>query len=134
MKKFLSKFVFVAALLIPFVLVLPFSSCTTTQTNSAILVEYQTLSGVINTVDVARGVYDTLYKSGKVSQDFDNKVAPIYLEYQRIGNLAISTAKAQEAMIAALPNTSAPVVIPANVYIPQLQAIINQLLALLNQV
>src|ERR1035438_7503616 len=101
MKKFLSRFLIVGLLFLPLGVMLSSTSCTTTAQSNAVVVEYQTLSGVVNVVDTARGMYDTLYQAGKISADLDAKVAAGYLEYQRVGNLAISTARAQAVAVAA---------------------------------
>jgi hypothetical protein len=103
------------------------TSCTTTAQSNAVVVEYQTLSGVVNVVDTARGMYDTLYQAGKISADLDAKVAAGYLEYQRVGNLAISTARAQAVAVAAGTD---PATLANNPYIADFQTLVNGLLAI----
>lgn len=133
MKKLISRLLVVSLLLIPITFLVPTTGCTSTSQQSAVVVEYKTLSSVINTVELARSIYDDLYKAGKVSQDLDNKIAVIYLEYQRVGNLAIQSVKAQQAALTANSNASAPVVDMTNLYLTQLQTLVNQLLDLFNQ-
>lgn len=111
-------------------LVVPSTGCTSTAQQNAVTVEYQTLSGVVNVVDVARGVYDTLYKAGKVPQSLDDKVLPVYTQYQGVANSAVAFAKAQAAAAAA---GVAPAVTADNPYIVALQDLVNQLINLFNQ-
>lgn len=112
---------------IVFCLVMPvaiLNSCTSAQQQSAVVVEYQTLSAVVNVVDVAHGVYNTLFAAGKISADLDAKVAKAYADYQSYANLAITTAKAQQS--AANAGT-------VNAYIPLLENAVNTLIGLFNQ-
>jgi hypothetical protein len=120
MRKFFAIFALLAVLTVP---VASFTACTTTQVQSAVAVQYQTLSGVVNTVSVARGVYDTLYKAGKVSPELDAKVLAIYTQYQKVANAAITAAKIQLTATSPAPND----------LIPQLETLVNQLLALFGQ-
>ena len=140
MKKFLSRLLLAVMLIVPVASPVFLSTgCTVSQQQNAVAVEYKTLSSVINVVDVARGVYDSLYKVGRrgvsgeaviVSDSLDSKIAAIYAEYQRVGNLAIQVAKSQAAVVAA----GGTITDATNVYLPQLQTLINQLLALFNSV
>lgn len=107
------------------------NGCTSTSTQNAVKVEYQTLSAVVNVVDVARGAYDALYKAGKVPQHLDDQVAKVYLQYQQAGNIAISAAKLQATLVAQ-PNVSAPV-IDNTANIAAFETIVNELLALFGQ-
>jgi len=128
-KKLVSTIALLSILALPITPVLLSTGCTTTAQQSATLVEYQALSGVINLVDVLRGAYDTLYKAHKVSQATDDKVAKAYLEYQRVGNLAVNTAKAQAVAVA---NGTAPAIALDNPYIVDLQNLVNGLIDLFN--
>jgi hypothetical protein len=131
MKKFFSRFLILGMLLLPIgvLTLVPLSNvgCTTVAQSNAVTVEYQTLSGVVNLVDSARGMYDTLYKAGKISVDTDVKVAAGYLEYQRVGNLAISAARAQAVAVAAGTD---PKTLVNNPYIADLQTLVNGLVAI----
>ena len=120
MRKFFAIFALLAMLTVP---VASFTACTTSQVQSAVAIQYQTLSGVVNTVSVARGVYDTLYKAGKVSPELDAKVLDAYTKYQKIANAAITAAKLQ--LTATTP--------ASNEFIPQLELLVNQLFALFGQ-
>lgn len=101
--------------------------CTTAAQSNAVTVEYQTLSGVINLVSTARGAYNTLFNAGKISADLDARVSSAYFEYQRIGNLALSTARAQAVAVAAGTD---PKTLANNPYIADLQNLVNGLLAI----
>lgn len=120
MRKFFASLALVAVLALPFS---TFTACTTAQSQSASNVEYQTISGLVNTVSVARGAYDALYKAGKISADLDAKVAPIYAQYQAVADAAIATAKLQIGVTTSTPNQ----------FLPQLEDLVNQLFALFGQ-
>jgi hypothetical protein len=120
MKRFFSLLALIAVLALP---VSTFVACTTTQVQSAVAVEYKTLSGIVNTVAVARGAYDTLYKAGKIPADLDAKVLPVYTQYQAVANAAITAAKLQLTATTPAPND----------FIPQLESLVNQLFALFGQ-
>ena len=128
-KKFISTFALLAILALPVVPVLLSTGCTTTAQQTAVTTEYQTLSGVVKLVDVARGAYDILYKAGKVSQATDDKVLVAYTDYQKYANLAINTAKAQAAAVA---SGTAPALTLDNPYIVALQTAINALIDMFN--
>lgn len=130
MKKFFSRFLILGMLLLPLgAVTLTSTSCTTAAQSNAVTVEYQTLSGVVNFVESARGVYDALYKAGKISPEIDAKVAAAYLEYQRVGNLAISVARAQAVAVAAGTD---PATLVNNPYIADLQTLVNGLVSIFN--
>ena len=126
MRKILSSFVIAAMFALA---IIPSTGCTLGAQQQAVVVEYQTLSGVINVVDVARGVYNAAYNAGKVPAELDAKVATAYTQYQQIANLAVSTARAQDVLVTA---GVAPSALPNNPYIVQLEGLINTLIALFN--
>lgn len=128
MKKFFSRFLILGMLLLPLGAVTVLNtSCTTTGQATAVTVEYQTLSGVVNMVEAARGIYDTIYKAGKISPDLDARVAAAYLEYQRVGNLAIAVARAQAVAVAAGTD---PATLANNPYIADFQTLVNGLISI----
>ena len=134
MKKFVTRLLLIVVLLAP---VTAFTtSCTTglPPAQQAVAIEYKTLSSVVNVVELGRTIYSDLYKRGRsnipgeaivVSQELDDKVLAVYTQYQSIGNKAIEVAKAQ----AAAANAGTPLMTD-NVFVPQLQALVNQLLDL----
>src|ERR1035437_161379 len=145
LKKFISPIVLFAVLVLPIAIVttpvLFSTGCTLTQQQTAVQVEYKTLSSVVNLVELSRVIYNDFYKIGrrgidgeavKVSQNLDDKVLIIYTEYQRVGSLAINVAKAQSLI--ANTNVSGSAVDNTNLYLTQLQAVVNHLLDLFNSV
>lgn len=54
---------------------------------------YVSLATAANLVNTARQTYDDLYQAGKVSQEFDDKVAVAYKKYQLGMNSALSAFK-----------------------------------------
>ena len=129
MKKTISKLLIVGMLLVPLAAVTTSTGCTLTTQQNAVVVEYTTLKDVITVVDVARGVYDELYKAGKVSATLDLKVSSVYTEYQRVGNLALSTAKSQAALV---NSGVVPGADTSNPYVQELQNLVNGLIDLFN--
>jgi lipopolysaccharide export LptBFGC system permease protein LptF len=131
MKKFISTIALFAILALPIAVVpvLLSTGCTTTAQQTAVVTEYQTLSGVVKLVDAARGAYDTLYKAGKVSQATDDKVLVAYTKYQSFANLAIKTARDQAAAVVA---GTAPALALDNPYIVDLQNAVNGLIDIFN--
>jgi hypothetical protein len=133
MKKFFSRVLILGMLLLPIgvLTLVPLSNvgCTTVAQSNAVTVEYQTLSGVVNLVEAARATYDTVYRAGKISAALDAKVAAAYLEYQRVGNLAISVARAQAVAVAAGTD---PATLVNNPYIADFQTLVNGLVDIFN--
>lgn len=125
MKKFITRLLLIVALLVPVTVFSTGCPSGLPPAQQAVAVEYKALSGVINVIELGRTIYSDLYKQGKVPQDLDDKVLVIYTEYQKIGNQAIAVARAQ----AAAANAGTPVM-SDNIFVPQLQALVNQLLDL----
>jgi hypothetical protein len=125
MKKFITRLLLIVALLVPVTVISTGCPSGLPPAQQAVAVEYKALSSVVNVVELGRTIYSDLYRQGKVSKELDDKVAIIYAEYQRIGNQAIAVARAQ----AAAANAGTPI-FTDNIFVPQLQALVNQLLEL----
>lgn len=124
MRNIISRLLIVVMLLFPVTVFSSSCGSTLPAQQQTVMVEYNTLSAVVHTVDLARGVYDDLWRAGKVSAELDAKVSAAYSNYQRVANLAIAKAKLQAAA------ANAGQVVTTNEYIAQLQDVINQLLLL----
>lgn len=124
MKNIISRLLVVVMLLSPVAIFSSSCGSTLPAQQQSVMVEYKTLSAVVQAVDLARGVYDDFWRAGKVSAELDAKVSKIYSDYQRVANLAIAKAKLQ----AQAANTGQ--VVTTNEYITQLQDVVNQLLLL----